>query len=177
MNILSLLRPAVLALGLAAAAVAHAAPVTWNFRTVVPANSNTTFGTGYFTYDDSLGTGPGTNVLTPNILDFAYSDPIVGSFTEANLSSFQFSIVALPTPTLFTFVAASPDNLRSFNGGAQTALNNGGISTSNNFSTGGFSNNVELLWPELAPIPEPQTYALLALGLLSLAAVARRKRA
>jgi len=153
------------------ASSAEATPITYNFVTQLPLG--TTYGTGSFTFDNSLIAPPLPKTVTQaGLTAFSYSDPVAGSFTLANLGSLNFTLGTTPTTSSFAFTAQSTDGLRSFTGGVVDATNTGGLSTSNNFGTGGNSHPY-LRFPVV--VPEPTSILLLGSGLAALAI--RRQRA
>jgi hypothetical protein len=149
---------------------AEATPITYSFVSQLPIG--TTYGTGSFTFDDSLILAPLPKTVTgAGLTAFSYSDPAAGSFTLANLGSFNFTLGTTPTTSSFAFTAQSLDGLRSFTGGVVDGNNVGGLSTSNSFAPGGGFANPSLRFPIV--VPEPSVAVFVGLGLIALA---NRKR-
>lgn len=159
----------------AMATPAQAASITYNFLTQLPLG--TTYGTGSFTFDNSLIAAPLPKTVTNlNLTAFSYSDPTAGSFTLANLGSLNFTLGTTPTTSSFAFTAQSVDGLRSFIGGVVDGNNTGGLSTSVNFSTG-LVTNPSLRFPTAAvAAPEPSSMLLLAIGLSGIVGGIRKRR-
>jgi len=152
---------------------AQATPITYTFKTELPLG--TTYGTGSFTFDNSLIAPPLPKTVTNlNLTAFSYSDPAAGAFTLANLGSLNFTLGTTLTTSSFAFTAQSADGLRSATDGVVDGNNVGGLSTSNSFAPGGTLTHPFLRFPVV--VPEPTSILLLGSGLLGLAAGARRKR-
>jgi hypothetical protein len=147
------------------ASSAQATPITYTFKTELPLG--TTYGTGSFTFDNSLIALPLPKTVTQASLSaFSYSDPAAGAFTLANLGSLNFTLGTTPTTSSFAFTAQSADGLRSFTGGVVDANNVGGLSTSNSFAPGGTLTHPYLRFPVV--VPEPTSILLLGSGLVAL---------
>jgi hypothetical protein len=120
-------------------------------------------------YDTLAVTGAATITATPgtpftiNVESIAPGTGLPGLATFSSASSYQWTLV-------------SAGSLSGFNA-SDFVINTG--SFSNSLGTGGFyvaqnGNSIDL---DFTPVPEPATWALLALGGLSVALVARRRRA
>lgn len=163
---------------------ARAASVTFDFVTESPLG--TTFGAGYFTFDDSLLAAPAPITIThADLNDFSYSDSVLGTLAHSGSSpaSLNFTLGWNPATSLFAFTAASADNLRSITAMVD-GLNSPSLGSVVNFNTNGFA-WVYLRFPTQRPLdpgtdlgnslPEPTTLVPLSMGAAS-TYLARRRR-
>lgn len=155
---------------------ANAAPITFNFKTILVSPPADPYGLGSFTFDDSLLIGlPPHTITQAQLTSFTYSDPVITTaFTLADLASFNFTIGTTPTTSSFAFVAQSfSPTTRIFVGGVVDGNNVGGAS----IDIGSGSSSPFLRFPTAATVtavPEPSTMLLVGAG-LALAACRRRR--
>jgi hypothetical protein len=160
---------------LIAATTASAAPITYNFTTELPLG--TTYGTGSFTFDDALLSGPLPHLITTaQISGFTYTDPTAGTlnYSVTAPASLNFTLNFTAATSLFALVAV--DGGRGLVA-TVSGLNDVGLDIS--FGPTGVANPI-LRFPTVSTqpstVPEPTSLLLIGSGLLGLASARRRRR-